>query len=129
MPLVSPGARILLPLLVLAAHAVVTAAPLRSERLVHRFVEVRISPDATHVADVEGDAPDGGYYPDVRELVIRLTANDAQTRIVLPCGHVPECLARLARLDTWVSATSSARRRRRRSSGTRSNSSAYRPPS
>lgn len=91
MPFVSPGARILLPLLVLAAHAVVTAAPLRSERLVHRFVEVRISPDAIHVADVEGDAPDGGYYPDVRELVIRLTANDAQTRVVLPCGHVPEC--------------------------------------
>jgi hypothetical protein len=91
MPFVSPGARILLPLSALAAHAVVAAAPVGSERLVHRFLEVRISPDATHVADVEGDTPDGSYYPDVRELVIRLTANDAQKRIVLPCGHVPEC--------------------------------------
>ena len=74
-----------------APAAVRAAAPSGSERLVHAFLEASISPDATHVADVEGDVPRGGYYPDERELVIRRTAGGAATRITLPCGRVPEC--------------------------------------
>ena len=41
------------------------------DRLVHQYLEVRISPDAAFVAAVEGDSPPGGYYPVVRDLVIR----------------------------------------------------------
>ena len=60
-------------------------------RLVHQYLEVRISPDAAYVAAVEGDAPAGGFYPDVRDLVIRSTNGVAEARITLPCGHVPQC--------------------------------------
>lgn len=61
------------------------------ERLVHRFLEVEISPDGARVASVEGDSPVNGVYPASRELVIRSVATGAQTSITLPCGHVPEC--------------------------------------
>src|SRR5262245_4543544 len=40
-------------------------------RLVHQYLEVRLSPDAARVASVEGDSPVGGYYPEIRDLVIR----------------------------------------------------------
>lgn len=78
--------------IVSAASGVVSAAdaPL-PEKLVHRFLHVEISPDATFVASVEGDAPAGGFYPPLRELVIRRVQNGIATRIELPCGHVPEC--------------------------------------
>lgn len=59
--------------------------------LVHRFLRVEISPDATFVASVEGDAPVNGSYPLVRELLIRGVKSGTQTRIPLPCGHVPQC--------------------------------------
>lgn len=62
-----------------------------AERPLHRFLEAHISPDATHVADVEGDVPPGGRFPDVRDLVIRQTAGADETRVALPCGRVPEC--------------------------------------
>jgi dipeptidyl aminopeptidase/acylaminoacyl peptidase len=89
---VTASGRLLLPALLVAAAAPAGAvAPPGSERLVRRFLDVHISPDATHVADVEGDVPPGGYYPDVRDLVIRQTAGAAETRIALPCGRVPEC--------------------------------------
>jgi len=71
-----------------AAFALSAAA---GERPVHRYLDVRISPDAAHVASVEGDVPVGGSYPDVRELVIRDTAAGAALEIPLPCGHVPQC--------------------------------------
>lgn len=61
------------------------------DRLVHQYLEIRLSPDAAYVASVEGDAPAGGYYPDVRELVIRSTNGVADARIALPCGRVPQC--------------------------------------
>jgi dipeptidyl aminopeptidase/acylaminoacyl peptidase len=60
-------------------------------RLVHRYLEVRLSPDATYVASVEGDSPTGGFYPDVRDLVIRRTDGSAEARVALPCGRVPQC--------------------------------------
>jgi dipeptidyl aminopeptidase/acylaminoacyl peptidase len=61
------------------------------ERLVHQYLDVRISPDAAYVASVEGDAPAGGYYPDLRELVIRSTNGLAEAHVTLPCGRVPQC--------------------------------------
>jgi dipeptidyl aminopeptidase/acylaminoacyl peptidase len=61
------------------------------ERLVHVYLEVRLSPDATYLASVEGDAPKGGYYPDLRDLVIRRTDGSGEAHITLPCGRVPQC--------------------------------------
>jgi hypothetical protein len=56
-----------------------------SWRLVHRFLQVEISPDGALVASVEGDSPVNGYYPSVRELVIRRVRTGAETKISLPC--------------------------------------------
>jgi len=70
------------------ASALDTAA---AERPVHRYLDVRISADGTRVASVEGDAPPGSSYPDVRELVIRPTGGGAALNVPLPCGHVPQC--------------------------------------
>ena len=61
------------------------------ERLVHRYLEVRISPNAAYVAAIEGDSPAGGYYPDVRDLVIRRVSSKSEVRVPLPCGRVSEC--------------------------------------
>jgi hypothetical protein len=61
------------------------------ERLVHRFLQVEISPDGTFVASVEGDSPVNGYYPALRQLVIHRVTSGAETRIALPCGEVPQC--------------------------------------
>ncbi len=60
-------------------------------RLVHRFLHVELSPDATLVASVEGDSPAGGIYPPIRDLVIRRVRDGAATRIELPCGRAPQC--------------------------------------
>jgi len=60
-------------------------------RLVHRFLEVEVSPDAALVASVEGDSPAGGFYPPIRDLVIRRVRDGAATKIPLPCGAVPQC--------------------------------------
>ncbi len=69
------------------AWAAVSASP----RLVHRFMEAVISPDATRVASVEGDSPVGGSRPPVRELVIRRVGDAVPTAVALPCGKVPQC--------------------------------------
>jgi dipeptidyl aminopeptidase/acylaminoacyl peptidase len=66
-------------------------APSVADRLVHRYLEVRISPDATYVAAVEGDPPAGGYAPAVRDLVVRRVTGHSEVRIPLPCGRVPQC--------------------------------------
>ena len=63
-------------------------APLR---LVHRFLQIAISPDAALVASVEGDSPPNGYYPPIRDLVVRRVRDGVATRIVLPCGQAPQC--------------------------------------
>jgi dipeptidyl aminopeptidase/acylaminoacyl peptidase len=76
-------------LLLLPVTALGAAAP--PERLVHRYLEVRISPDGSRVASVEGDAPAGGNYPELRDLVIRAVAPQSEVRIALPCGRVPQC--------------------------------------
>jgi dipeptidyl aminopeptidase/acylaminoacyl peptidase len=60
-------------------------------RLVHVFLRVEISPDGALVASVEGDSPVNGFYPALRELVIRRVRTGAETKVSLPCGQVPEC--------------------------------------
>jgi dipeptidyl aminopeptidase/acylaminoacyl peptidase len=60
-------------------------------KLVHRYLQVEVSPDAGLVASVEGDSPAGGFYPPVRALVIRRVRDGVATRIALPCGEVPQC--------------------------------------
>jgi dipeptidyl aminopeptidase/acylaminoacyl peptidase len=60
-------------------------------RLVHRFLQVELSPNAAWVASVEGDSPPSGFYPPVRELVIRRVRDGAALKIALPCGAVAQC--------------------------------------
>src|ERR1700694_4092468 len=67
------------------------ATELAPTRLVHRFLQIAISPDATLVASVEGDSPPNGFYPPIRDLVVRRVRDGVATRIVLPCGQVPQC--------------------------------------
>jgi dipeptidyl aminopeptidase/acylaminoacyl peptidase len=67
------------------------APKLAPTRLVHRFLQIAISPDATLVASVEGDSPPNGFYPPIRDLVVRRVRDGVATRIVLPCGQVPQC--------------------------------------
>jgi dipeptidyl aminopeptidase/acylaminoacyl peptidase len=73
----------LAPLAVLLA----AAAPARP---VHEFLSVALSPDGKYVASVEGDATPSGAV-DIKHLVIRATADGAETDIPLPCGAVPQC--------------------------------------
>ncbi len=70
------------------------------ERLVHRFLQVELAPDGAFVASVEGDPAVNGTYPALRDLVIRRVQTGrsgtdrgarAETKIPLPCGHVPQC--------------------------------------
>src|SRR3984893_14638036 len=49
-----------------------------TERLVHRYLQVVIAPNGAYVASVEGDSPPGGYYPDLRDLIIRRVADGAE---------------------------------------------------
>ena len=60
-------------------------------QLVHRFLQVEISPDAALVASVEGDSPPSGYYPPIRDLVIRRVRDGAAVKVAMPCGRVPQC--------------------------------------
>jgi dipeptidyl aminopeptidase/acylaminoacyl peptidase len=60
-------------------------------KLVHRYLQIAVSPDAAFVASVEGDSPAGGFYPALRALVIRHVRDGAATAIALPCGEVPQC--------------------------------------
>ena len=74
-----------------AAPAPAAPAQPPPERPLHTYLEVRISPDAAFVAAVEGNSPPGGYYPVVRDLVIRRNNGTQEARIPLPCGRVPQC--------------------------------------
>jgi dipeptidyl aminopeptidase/acylaminoacyl peptidase len=62
-----------------------------AERLVHRFLQVEMTADATLVASVEGDSPPSGFYPPIRDLVIRRVRDAAAVNVALPCGRVPQC--------------------------------------
>jgi dipeptidyl aminopeptidase/acylaminoacyl peptidase len=60
-------------------------------RLVHRFLQIDIAPDASLVASVEGDSPPSGFYPPIRDLMIRRMHDGAAVKVALPCGRVPQC--------------------------------------
>jgi dipeptidyl aminopeptidase/acylaminoacyl peptidase len=94
-----------------SAPSTVPSTALPAPRLVHRYLETRLSPDGTRVASVEGDSPPGGFAPDVRDLIIRAVpesgrasrakSSEAQrpaamqsadeVPVALPCGRVPQC--------------------------------------
>ena len=61
------------------------------ERLVHRYLEVEISPNGELVASVEGDSSKSGGAPTVRDLVIRHVSGGAAVTVPMPCGRVPQC--------------------------------------
>ena len=85
------GAMLLAAASIALGHAGEPVLAASSERSVHRFLHVEVSPDGAFVASVEGDSPPGGYYPPIRELNIRRVRDGAVARVELPCGHVPQC--------------------------------------
>src|SRR6516165_2046055 len=85
------SARVVLAAVGLALVPLQAALASTPERPVHRYLEVRLSPDAQFVAAIEGDSPKGGYYPEVRDLVIRRVTGNSEIRVSLPCGRVPQC--------------------------------------
>jgi dipeptidyl aminopeptidase/acylaminoacyl peptidase len=62
-----------------------------ADKLLHRFLEVALSPDGAVVASVEGDVPRSGSSPPLRDLVLRRTDGGSQVTVSLPCGHVEQC--------------------------------------
>ena len=87
-----PRARFGWPLLAFTiAMSPICLAQSAPARLVHQYLEVRLSPDAARVASIEGDSPVGAYYPEVRDLVIRWADGTRESRVPLPCGQVPQC--------------------------------------
>ncbi len=68
-----------------------SAAQAASERLVHRYLDVEISPNGELVASVEGDSSKSGGAPTVRDLLIRHVSGGAAITIPMPCGRVPQC--------------------------------------
>jgi dipeptidyl aminopeptidase/acylaminoacyl peptidase len=67
------------------------AAQAATERLVHRYLDVEISPNGELVASVEGDSSKSGGAPTVRDLVIRHVSGGTAITIPMPCGRVLEC--------------------------------------
>src|ERR1700761_42200 len=76
---------------VCCAFAFLSSAHAAPERLLHRFREVQISPNAQFVASVEGDSSASGGTPVVRDLVIRNAKSGAAVTVSLPCGRVVQC--------------------------------------
>lgn len=83
-----------------AAQAPATRAPVTrastaevpTERAMHRFVEIAVSPDGQVVASVEGDLVSGGYVPPVQHLVLRRSdGRSPPVTVALPCGDAPQC--------------------------------------
>ncbi len=76
----------------LAACLLAVPALARAEsRPLHDFLSVALSPDAQHIASVEGDVPPGGGPPDIRTLVIRGGDGSNAVTVPLACGVQPEC--------------------------------------
>lgn len=72
------------------ASAIAEATPSVATHEQHRYIEVRISPDAHNLVSVEGDSASGGA-PSIRDLVIRSIDGKAVTTVTLPCGRVNQC--------------------------------------
>src|ERR1700761_7465358 len=74
-----------------AAQGSLAADP-ASDRLVHRFLTVEISPNGEVVASIEGDSSKSGGAPTVRDLLIRqVRAGGSGVTVAMPCGRVPQC--------------------------------------
>jgi dipeptidyl aminopeptidase/acylaminoacyl peptidase len=67
------------------------AAQALPDRLVHRYLDVEISPNGELVASVEGDSSKSGGAPTVRDLLIRHVSGGTAITIPTPCGRVPQC--------------------------------------
>lgn len=67
------------------------AAAAATERPLHRFLTVAISPDGSEVASVEGDASLNNGEPVVRSLVLRSVDGERTVSVALPCGTAREC--------------------------------------
>ena len=67
------------------------AAQAAPDRLVHRYLDVEISPNGELVASVEGDSSKSGGAPTVRDLLIRHVPGGTAITIPMPCGRVPQC--------------------------------------
>jgi dipeptidyl aminopeptidase/acylaminoacyl peptidase len=67
------------------------AARAAPERLVHRYLDVEISPNGELVASVEGDSSKSGGAPTVRDLLIRHVSGGTAITVPMPCGRVPQC--------------------------------------
>ena len=67
------------------------SAQAAAERLVHRYLDVEISPKGELVASVEGDSSKSGGAPTVRDLLIRHVSGGTAVTVVMPCGRVPQC--------------------------------------
>ncbi|MEO7206999.1 MAG: prolyl oligopeptidase family serine peptidase [Steroidobacteraceae bacterium] len=67
------------------------AARAASDRLVHRYLDVEISPNGELIASVEGDSSKSGGAPTVRDLVIRHVSGGTAITIPMHCGRVPQC--------------------------------------
>jgi dipeptidyl aminopeptidase/acylaminoacyl peptidase len=74
--------------IIVVAASVVSSEP---SKPVHRFLEIALSPEGGLVASVEGDSPPNGFFPPIRDLIIRRVRDGAATNIALPCGRVPQC--------------------------------------
>jgi dipeptidyl aminopeptidase/acylaminoacyl peptidase len=61
------------------------------ERAEHRYLSIRLSGDGQWLADVEGDSPPSGYYPPLRDLVIRHVRDGKSVTVPMPCGHATQC--------------------------------------
>jgi dipeptidyl aminopeptidase/acylaminoacyl peptidase len=61
------------------------------DRLVHRYLDVEISPNGELVASIEGDSSKSGGAPTVRDLLIRRVSGGAPINVPMPCGRVPQC--------------------------------------
>ena len=61
------------------------------DRLVHRYLDVEISPNGQLVASVEGDSSKSGGAPTVRDLLIRHVSSGTPINVPMPCGRVPQC--------------------------------------
>src|SRR5579863_7622162 len=87
----NPIPRIASLVFVLMAASQMTHAAGAPDRVVHRYLDVAMSPDGKHVAAVEGDSSPSGGEPVIRSLVIRSMDGNTNVDVALPCGRVREC--------------------------------------
>jgi dipeptidyl aminopeptidase/acylaminoacyl peptidase len=76
---------------VIAAVLLTSAAWASDLPPLHAFMEIRLSPDSSRLASIEGEQSAAGGAPVLRELVLRHADGGAIATVALPCGKVPQC--------------------------------------